>query len=360
MYLNESELKNVTIDYECLKLLNVDLSSTLIFDIETTGFSSLTNQIYLIGCIYFSNNKVLLKQWLCESLGEEKDILLAFISFIKDFKDIIHFNGSRFDIPFMTKRLNNHNILFDLNTIKEHDLYLNMKHYKDYLNINSLKQKELELYMGINREDKYTGGELIGYFYHFINTKDEGIKDMLLLHNKDDLKGLASILSLFRIPCFFIDLKNRLLTKDYALLVTDHTIEIALENLMDLPKDLNYRNEAFILKISDHKIIIEIPFSDTEMKHFFANYKDYFYLPNEDEAIHKSIGVYVDGSSRIQAKASNCYIKKRGKFIPLFEKIDSCLFKKSYQDSMYYICLDDLQNSISTRENYINHLIQNL
>ena len=35
-----------------------------------------------------------------------------------------------------------------------------------------------------------------------------------------------------------------------------------------------------------------------ELKHFYPNYREYYYLPHEDRAIHKSVALYVDRNFR--------------------------------------------------------------
>ena len=40
------------------------------------------------------------------------------------------------------------------------------------------------------------------------------------------------------------------------------------------------------------------------LKYFYDNYKDYFYLPKEDTAIHKSVATYVDKDFRQKAKTA--------------------------------------------------------
>ena len=74
------------------------------FDIETTGFSRKYCIVYLIGCMYYSGDKLCYTQWLAENFNDEANVLMAFNKFIKDFDTVIHFNGNSFDIPFVTER----------------------------------------------------------------------------------------------------------------------------------------------------------------------------------------------------------------------------------------------------------------
>ena len=64
-------------------------------------------------------------------------------------------------------------------------------------------------------------------------------------------------------------------------------------------------------------LIISLPYIEETLKHFFKDYRNYYYLPEEDRAVHKSVGCYVERKYRRAAKASTCYIKKAGIFLPI-------------------------------------------
>ncbi len=80
-------------------------------------------------------------------------------------------------------------------------------------------------------------------------------------------------------------------------------------------------------------ITIKVPLYCQEMKYFYANYKDYYYLPGQDLAMHKSIASFVDSSRREQAKAENCYTRKTSSFLPEWDAFRAPFFKTSYKDS---------------------------
>lgn len=74
--------------------------------------------------------------------------------------------------------------------------------------------------------------------------------------------------------------------------------------------------EHFYLKGEGNQVqLLVYGFSGT-LKYFFQDYKNYYYLPAEDQAIHKSVAAYMDKKNRWPAKASTCYIKKSGNFLP--------------------------------------------
>ena len=95
-----------------------------------------------------------------------------------------------------------------------------------------------------------------------------------------------------------------------------------------------------------------------ELKFFHPDFKDYFYLPEEDTAIHKSVSSYVDKDHREQAKASNCYTKKSGEFLPEWEEIVRPVFRENYKDStMYFELTEDIKRSPEIFTKYAEHLI---
>ena len=101
--------KNINLNNKYSKIINKDYKNYIFFDIETTGFSPKNSTLYLIGMLYFENNDtVCLKQIFIESLNEEKQALLEFLSIIKNFEYIISFNGETFDFPFIKACMKNY------------------------------------------------------------------------------------------------------------------------------------------------------------------------------------------------------------------------------------------------------------
>ena len=96
------KFKQLKTEYD-LSLIAVP-EKTLFLDIETTGLSSKTASIYLIGACYYSENFWNGIQWFAETPEEEADIITAFFSFASDFSTLIHFNGNQFDLPFILGR----------------------------------------------------------------------------------------------------------------------------------------------------------------------------------------------------------------------------------------------------------------
>ena len=90
LYIKQNTLTNKLFDEDCI-----------FFDIETTGFSPATSNIYLIGCLRKKGDQLIIDQFFAESKEDEKAVLAAFIELLNQYQTIISFNGIGFDIPFI-------------------------------------------------------------------------------------------------------------------------------------------------------------------------------------------------------------------------------------------------------------------
>ena len=94
------------------------------------------------------------------------------------------------------------------------------------------------------------------------------------------------------------------------------------------------------------------------MKYFYANYKDYYYLPLEDVALHKSVATFVDKEHRVQAKASTCYTRKESLYLPQWDILFTPIFKRDYQDSLCFFELtEDMKRQPEIFRQYALHIL---
>ena len=142
----------------------------LYFDIETTGFSPDNTIMYLIGAVFYSCSEKKYKsvQWFASTVEEEQEIIEDFVKFSNSFKTLIHYNGLGFDIPYIIKKCNRYGITHAFDTINHLDLYKLLQPYKKLLELTDYKQKSVEAFLGINRNDTYNGGQLINVFYEYV------------------------------------------------------------------------------------------------------------------------------------------------------------------------------------------------
>ena len=194
MRISQETLDNFSISYPLEKL--APLERILFLDIETTGFTAKSSYLYLIGCAYHQAGKWRTIQWLAEDYGQESAILKAFFEFAGSYKYLIHFNGNNFDLPFIEQKCRQLSLNHSFKELKGFDLYKRISPYKYFLKLPNCKQKTLERFLGINREDAFSGGELIGIYHEYVKSPNEYAQKALFLHNADDLRGMLEILPL--------------------------------------------------------------------------------------------------------------------------------------------------------------------
>ena len=101
-----------------------------------------------------------------------------------------------------------------------------------------------------------------------------------------------------------------------------------------------------------------VPIYEEELKYFYANYKNYYYLPTEDMAIHKSIASFVDKDYREQATAENCYTRKFSLYLPQWEVLTEPFFKRDYRSrDLFFELTDDIKKDRDLFSRYASHIL---
>lgn len=314
------------------------LEDILFFDIETTGFSSKNSQLYLIGCLYFKDNVPCIRQFFANHMGEETEILTAFFDFSKSFHTLIHFNGNGFDIPYLLGKCNFFEIDEDFSNFLECDIYKLITPYKKLFGLPNLKQKTIEEFSSIHRKDKYNGGELIPIYNSYAKNPSQDLLEILLLHNHEDLEGMLKLSSLLSLKYF-----NAEKMQYQSLEENDDSITFFLKYVYPLPFSFDYQCHFFSAHSKEQELYITVPIFSGTLKYFYPDYKNYYYLPLEDMAIHKSVAEYMDKDCRQKAKACNCYSKKEGCFLMQPYEILSPAFRQEYKDKVCYFSLEELK-----------------
>ena len=157
------------------------------FDIETTGLSWRTSHLYLIGALFFdpAADTFTLRQWFLDRPAEEKEMLVSFFTFLSDVKRLVHFNGTTFDLPYLTHKALFYQMEDPLSSIASLDLYQALRPFQSILGLSSMKQKNVEQYLSFPRKDQLNGKQLISVFHDYLQTLDEKKLELLFLHNYD-------------------------------------------------------------------------------------------------------------------------------------------------------------------------------
>lgn len=322
----------------------------LYFDIETTGLSAQSSYVYLIGCAYEEAGTYYLTQWMCTEPAEEKELLRLFFEKAKGYDLLLHYNGTGFDLPFLEKKAKRHCLSSPLSSMENLDLYAVARKLKSYLTTEDLKLKSMEQFFGFTRTDTFSGGELIEVYAQFLglyrlnemtnHSKEREVTALghvLLLHNAEDIKNLPSLTVLLFLQNLSKELtverlqpalpnalpEDPKLRESFSKIkLTPIAFSVEFHLPFTLPRDISFAlpfdtKELSLALYTNGTVMLLLPTVEAELRYFYPNPADYYYLPLEDCAMHKSVASFVEKEYRKKATAATCYTKKTGTFLPL-------------------------------------------
>lgn len=317
----------------------------MFFDIETTGLSASRSHLYLIGCAWQieanGEKKWLLRQCFLDNPAHEKELLAGFSDLLtkRNIRTLIHYNGSTFDIPYLEKKYSFYRMKNPLESFRSEggtiDLYRTIRPFRRLLGTDSLKQKDAERLIGIRRRDRFSGKELIGTYREYLLKGDPELLNAMFLHNAEDVANMLPIYPLTGLSTFFgggFTIRSVGMTAHPG--PGDLRIRLAADCATPIP--IRSENDFCSLIWEESSALLTVrPFCGT-LKHFFPDYRNYYYLPEEDQAIHKSVGAFVDPAHRVPAKAATCYQKKSGTFLPQPRDRVTPVFRNDYRSKHSY------------------------
>ena len=289
-------------------------------------------------------------------------ILKDFVAFTDAFSTMVHFNGNQFDLPFIEKRCEIHDIPFSFDHFTGIDIYKRIFPYRFFLKLPNCKQKSLEEFLGIDRFDTLQGGELIPVYQEYCRSMDVDALQLLLQHNADDVIGMLLLLSILFYSDFFHEKFRikKVQCNSYHDMNQDKKKEllISFQFQSTLPGPISYHANECFFSARDNEGLLKIPVYQEEMKYFYTDYKDYYYLPEEDMAIHKSVSSYVDSAFRKQATASCCYTRKFSAYLPQWDYLFEPFFKRDYQSkNLFFELTEDLKTNREAFSLYVSHVL---
>ena len=343
---------------------NISLEDTLLYDIETTGLNPKSSQLYLLGILLFHKENIELIQYFAESVLDEEKILEQFFQLCQTKKVLISFNGEGFDNRFVESMAKSYGKLPLHLNLKQLDLFKLIRKRKKFYGLESCSLKSCERFLGIYREDRCSGGELISVYREYLQDKDSEKKNMLLLHNREDIQNLPALFSFLAYENIFQGnvhfQRAELLARDEIIKKncsnqTESTLKIEHSELEEtknchtsdkiclkfslpssVPVPLTLAPKNFLLEIKETSLCLTVPLYQGELCYFFKDYKDYEFIPSEDRVVHKSLAAMYPKEMREKAKASTAYQKMKTSFLPIFQEKEK-VFKKTYQDKQCFI-----------------------
>lgn len=323
----------------------------LYIDIETTGFSRKNDMIYLVGLLYFQDDQMMITQYLCQKPEDEYELLFKLNTMMNDFDVLVHFNGDSFDLPFIKERMKLYRMHENLSQLESFDYYRKIKPMKKLLQTDNFKLKTLERICGYDRVDPFTGGELIALYKKYLD--GDGLLEMsFITHNEEDMIGLYHLNAFLPI----ISVLNHYTPTYFDLEATqliDNSIHIPFHELCK-PLQVQTYNLEWGVTLSELGIHMTFNSIHGEKKLYFDDYKSYYYLPEEDMAVHESVAGFMSSKYRKKATPKTAYIKRDDLFVYVpFSKtrledllrsdVQIHVFNDEPKDSHCYIMISDLK-----------------
>ncbi len=340
------------------------------FDIETTGFSPQRTRLYLIGCMTRRGPLLLLDQFFAEEKEDEPALLSSFRALLAPCHTLLTFNGSGFDIPYLQSKYRAYGMPDPFDGPVSLDLYKQARLCKKLLPLADLKQKTIEGFLGIAREDTFSGGELIDVYRSFLADPDPKALALLRRHNYEDVLDMPKLLPL---------LSYRRLLDGHASLLSLEADESAapdgsrtrallfsLRLDFPVPKPVSLRDECCYLTADGELLRLRVPLLDEELFFYFDRPEEYCYLPKEDIAVPKELASGVDKAYRRQATPATCYTKKHALFLPQYRELFSPAFCQkrrrtgAVKSPSYFELTEEFTGSPKLQLRYVQHLLSHM
>lgn len=294
-------------DFETVKFFTGKLFkkynfSPVFYDIETTGLSRNSTFLYLIGAAAMEGETWYLYQWMAESSKEEVTILRIFSQFLSGYDYTISYNGNSFDQSYLEAKYEQYQMPSPFREKESLDLYQTLRPLKKLLKLSSMKQPCMEEFLGIRDRIYADGKECIRLYKDFLKKRDANIADIVIGHNLEDVLGLGKIYLMLGYLCLF----DGEYEPCHAQL-DDENLFLELQLPCTLPAGFSNGSSVFYLTGKEDRIRLILRTQQGCLKQYYPNYKDYYYLTEEDHVIPRALGSAIDKKCRKAATRDTCY-----------------------------------------------------
>jgi uncharacterized protein YprB with RNaseH-like and TPR domain len=175
---------------------DLDLSTALFLDLETTGLSGGVGVIpFLVGLGYFRDDRFRVSQFFLGDLAEEERLIRELEQFFAqlDFRSVVTFNGKAFDLPLLETRFILHRKVLPLSGLPHLDFLFSARslwsHKHESCRLYHLAQQILEA----DREEDIPSAEIPHRYFEFLRTGEFSLIEPILYHNQEDLLSLLGV-----------------------------------------------------------------------------------------------------------------------------------------------------------------------
>lgn len=175
---------------------NLDLSTALFIDLETTGLSGGTGTIpFNVGMGYYKDDKFWVVQYFLGDLSDEERMIQEMAQFFNDmnFQSLVTYNGKNFDIPLLETRFILYREPFPLSDLPHLDFMYparNLwKHKYDNCRLSYLAQEVVQT----GRTEDIPSAEVPWRYFRYLQTGNYDLVEPILYHNQEDILSLLGV-----------------------------------------------------------------------------------------------------------------------------------------------------------------------
>ena len=128
-----------------------------------------------------------------------------------------------------------------------------------------------------------------------------------------------------------------------------------------LEGQLIIQDHPVYLSVSSNEGKLRLPVVSGIMKHYFKDHENYYYLKEEDTAVHSSLAEFIPAALKRKATPSTAYVKKEGVFLPQYEEEITPCFKPNIRSRLsYFEFSEELLSSKERMQHYLTSLLTNI
>jgi len=227
---------------------DLDLSTALFIDLETTGLSGGSGVIpFLVGMGYYRDDRFYVAQYFLGELAEEERMIQELGRFFSEmnFQSVVTYNGKSFDIPILETRFILSRQPFLLSELPHLDFLYSARslwrHKYENCRLYHLAREVVEA----DRSEDIPSAEIPMRYFQYLNTGNFELIEPILYHNQEDI---LSLLGVVIVGSLIFSEKGE---KGFVDAMDLYGAAKIMENVGDIEKSVQYYKRALNGKLSD-------------------------------------------------------------------------------------------------------------
>ena len=175
------------------RLREIEPSSLLFLDLETTGLGGAGAYAFLVGLGFFRGDRFYIRQYFMRDFSEERALLCALRDFLGETQGVVSYNGKVFDLPFLSGRFILNRMRSPLEDLPHLDLLFPARRlWRERIGSCSLISLEENL-LGIRRVEDVPSELIPSVYFRYLQYKNPSIIQPVFDHNVHDLLSLMAL-----------------------------------------------------------------------------------------------------------------------------------------------------------------------